>query len=91
MAKLLPVSVYTGIVLLTNKRFRNIYLQGWNKGFNMFFLLILFAVLRALQCKILYDQSNQMFLLPEGSTLSKTTRQLVKIKPMSDKNQQTNR
>lgn len=58
MAKLLSVSVYNEIVLLTNKRFRNLYLQGWNKRFNMLFLLILLVMLRVLQHKVLYDQSN---------------------------------
>lgn len=48
MAKLFSVSVYTEMVVLTNKRFRNLFLQGWNKGFNMLFLLILFVMLRPL-------------------------------------------
>lgn len=58
MAKILSVSVYIETFLLTNKRFRNLYLQGWNKGFNMLFLLVLFVMLRALRHKVLYDQSN---------------------------------
>jgi len=59
MAKILLLSAYTHKVLLTNKRFQNLYLLAWNKGFSMVFLLILSTMLRALQLRVMYKFLHQ--------------------------------